>query len=105
MKRTPQRWPHDRGSSSHVPLLLGTRGVSRADSRKFETEEESEGEEVMAFFGVGIGVVIANFLYQALGAHDWSVAIDRSWFQVCAIFAVWLTLATRAAVSSPSEGE
>jgi hypothetical protein len=45
----------------------------------------------MIFLAAGAGVVAANFLWQAIGAENWSLALDRSWFQVCALGAAWLT--------------
>lgn len=47
----------------------------------------------MIFFATGVGVVTANFIHQALTSHDWNTAIDRSWFQVCALGAAWITSA------------
>ena len=41
----------------------------------------------------GIFLTIGNFLYQALaGSHDWSVAVDRSYFQWVAILCVWIAI-------------
>ena len=37
---------------------------------------------------VGIGLILANFAYQVFTAMNWSVAIERSWFQVTACIIV-----------------
>jgi hypothetical protein len=34
--------------------------------------------------------IVANFGWQVLSDHAWSVAIERTWFQACAIVAVLL---------------
>jgi hypothetical protein len=45
------------------------------------------------FMVPAISVVSANFLYQALRAvPDWSLAIERSWFQATALIAVGIAL-------------
>ena len=59
----------------------------------------------MIFFATGLGAVVANFLWQAVGGHDWSLAIDRSWFQVCALGAAWLTTALRLRALSSTQRE
>lgn len=41
---------------------------------------------------VALGVIPANFVYQALAGSHWDVAIDRSWFQATALFIAWLSL-------------
>lgn len=41
-----------------------------------------------AALGVALGTTAANFLYQAVGAGNWSVAFDRSFFQIIAILMV-----------------
>lgn len=47
----------------------------------------------MKYFGIGISLVAANFAYQFFGAENWPLAFDRSWFQVCAVAACWITSA------------
>lgn len=37
------------------------------------------------------GLVVGNFLWQAIHGHDWHVAYDRSWFQAVAILVMHLT--------------
>jgi len=37
---------------------------------------------------VGFGLTLANFAYQGLTAHDWMLALERSWFQLTACFAM-----------------
>lgn len=39
---------------------------------------------------VTVGLVMGNFLYQAVfGASDWSAAIERSYFGALAVAIVW----------------
>lgn len=42
---------------------------------------------------VGAGLSIGNFVYQCFGPADWSTALERSYFQLFALFAFGVTLA------------
>lgn len=53
----------------------------------------------IAIIAVGLGLVIGNYVYQAFGAQEYIVAAERSFFQVTALFAAWLTISLRQAVS------
>jgi hypothetical protein len=45
----------------------------------------------MELIAVTVGLVFANFLYQAFfQSPDWKNAFERSYFQVVAILCVWL---------------
>lgn len=46
--------------------------------------------------GVGIGLIAANYIYQALGPGDYFVASERSFFQAIAIIGVWVSAALKA---------
>ena len=46
----------------------------------------------MRLLGICFGLVVANFLYQAVNAQDWARAVDVSYFQAAALFCVWLDL-------------
>lgn len=37
-----------------------------------------------------LGLTIANFAYQASGDHNWVLAIDRTFFQYCALLSFWI---------------
>ena len=37
---------------------------------------------------VALGLGLANFAYQGLGAQDWATAMERTWFQTVACLAV-----------------
>jgi hypothetical protein len=37
---------------------------------------------------VALGAGLANFAYQAFTGHNWSVAVERTWFQVWACLTV-----------------
>ena len=41
--------------------------------------------------GLSIGLTLGNFAFQAFSEHRWAVAVDRSFFQVVAIFAFILS--------------
>lgn len=45
----------------------------------------------MIFLGPALGLAAANFAYQFFGDANWHTAIDRTWFQTCAIATCWLT--------------
>lgn len=36
-----------------------------------------------------LGLVAANYLYQAMTAQDWNTATERSFFQAMAVLFVW----------------
>jgi hypothetical protein len=58
----------------------------------------------MNYIVVGFSLTATNFLYQTFTSHDYAVALDRSWFQVTALFAAWLV--TRLYYSpTPQESE
>lgn len=40
----------------------------------------------MKISAIATCLVVSNFVYQAMGDQNWSVAFERSWFQVCAVF-------------------
>lgn len=42
--------------------------------------------------GAGLGFITANYIYQAFGAHDWSVATERSFFQALPLAWIWVSL-------------
>lgn len=39
----------------------------------------------MKIFYVIIGLVLSNFLYQEVHNKNWSIALERSWFQFVAV--------------------
>lgn len=45
------------------------------------------------YLGAAVGLTAGNFIFQAFDGHDWSLAIDRSLFQVAAVavcaFGAW----------------
>jgi hypothetical protein len=45
----------------------------------------------MKLLTIFICLAIANFAYQALTKHNFSVAFERSWFQGPALLVVYLT--------------
>lgn len=51
----------------------------------------------MKYVGAMVGLSASNYLYQAATAHDWALALDRSWFQIFAIGGVWLYSAIETA--------
>lgn len=40
---------------------------------------------MLKYYAAFIGLVAANFLYQAFAGHDWHIAFDRSFFQTVAL--------------------
>lgn len=42
-----------------------------------------------------LGLVAGNFVYQVFGPHEWSVAAERSFFQIVAVAAVWIVMIAR----------
>ncbi len=44
----------------------------------------------MRLIPIFIGLVASNYLYQWFGHQNWSTALDRSWFETCALVCVWL---------------
>ena len=38
----------------------------------------------------GLALIVGNFLYQAAFEQHWSEALERSFSQIVALFAVWL---------------
>ncbi len=54
----------------------------------------------MTYVSVSIGLIAGNCIYAAING-GWDAAIDRSWFQVGAIFALWLTMLVRDARRNP----
>jgi hypothetical protein len=40
-------------------------------------------------FNMTVGLLAGNFCYQYFGAGDWAVALERSWFQFCALLVAW----------------
>jgi hypothetical protein len=56
----------------------------------------------MNLFFVWFWLTIGNVAYQVFGAHDWSAAFDRTYFQGIAILGVWFVAKMQAlALSSP----
>lgn len=59
---------------------------------------------------MGVALAISNYFCQAVGPHDWAIALDRSFFQGCALLWVWLDLkfdrsiSVSAAVPSDQRG-
>ncbi len=53
-------------------------------------------ECVVALVGAAIGSTLANFVYQYFTFQLWSVALERSWFEVVALFIAWLLLRANA---------
>ena len=49
----------------------------------------TEGGGVIALI-TAIVLGAANFTWQAFGPMDWNLAIERTWFQGVACFAMWL---------------
>lgn len=37
-----------------------------------------------------LGLCVGHFIYQAMAAHRWDVAVERSFFQAAAIYLAWL---------------
>lgn len=56
-----------------------------------ETRRREQGSKMSASITiiVCIGLVFGNFI-QAAGTQDWSAATVHSWFQVVALFVVWI---------------
>jgi hypothetical protein len=38
-----------------------------------------------------LGLALGNFIYQCFSKQNYSVAIDRTFFQGIALFAIWIT--------------
>lgn len=51
---------------------------------------------------IGVGLSVANFLYQALNDYQWSLAIDRSFFQIIALVAVYVAGAFSEPLINPT---
>jgi len=47
----------------------------------------SKRRDEMKYAAVFVGLVAANFIYQAFTGHLWQVALDRSFFQGVALLA------------------
>ena len=46
-------------------------------------------------WGLLLGLTMGNFIWQAFGAKDWSVALDRSYFQAGAVAAFYFGIKTK----------
>lgn len=46
----------------------------------------------MNFLIIAICLAASNFSYQYFHGADWSLAIERTWFQSFAVLACWLSL-------------
>lgn len=51
------------------------------------TSEERSRGWVLAW--LGLALALGNFAYQLFGSEQWGVALERTWFQCVALFAVW----------------
>jgi hypothetical protein len=43
-----------------------------------------------ALAGLALGLMLGNFGYQLCAGQHWADAGERTWFQVVALFAVWI---------------
>jgi len=57
------------------------------NSMKTQLKIELALLEILCLF---IGLIIGNFLYQYSNDKDWNIAIERTYFQFTALFAVWI---------------
>jgi hypothetical protein len=47
-------------------------------------------EPVRDYVLLWLGLTVGNFLYQWITTHNWSTAVERSFFQGATLFAAWL---------------
>jgi hypothetical protein len=55
---------------------------------------------IFKFILLAVSLSAANLIYQAVGAHNWAIASERSFFQATAVFITWLSLWLDGQVSS-----
>jgi len=57
------------------------------NSMKTRLKIELDTIDLLVLF---IGLMVGNFLYQYSNDKDWYIAIERTYFQFTALFAVWI---------------
>jgi len=45
----------------------------------------------ISLFGLWLGLAAGNFVYQCFAGNSWATATERSFFQLAAFVALWLT--------------
>ena len=58
--------------------------------RRVKAGSDSRPAHGWALAWLGVGLAIGNFVYQLCGPEQWGAAVERTWFQVVALFAAWV---------------